>query len=62
MSVSQVPLLTSSRVDQTAANGGGAWTGNVFVENLEITRTTTASWPSRRSSAVTPLAWTDATT
>ncbi|RVU17500.1 phage tail tube protein [Methylobacterium oryzihabitans] len=36
---SQTPVLYQFRVDQSAANGGGAWTGTVFVENLEIAKT-----------------------
>lgn len=33
---SQTPIPYQFKVDQAAGNGGGTWTGNVFVESLEI--------------------------
>lgn len=59
---STVPILYQFRVDQTAAAGGGAWTGNIFVENLEITKNNNgivAFTCQLRGDG--PLTWTDAT-
>lgn len=35
---SQTPIPYQFLVDRNLAGGGGTWTGNVFVENLEITK------------------------
>lgn len=59
---SQTPIPYKFLVDQTLANGGGAWTGNVFVESLEITKNNNgivAFTCQIRGDG--PLVWTDAT-
>ncbi|MGY2052959.1 phage tail tube protein [Methylobacterium sp. JK268] len=35
---SETPVRYQFMVDQTAANGGGTWTGAIFIESLEVTK------------------------
>ncbi|ACL56992.1 hypothetical protein [Methylobacterium nodulans] len=59
---SQTPIPYRFLVDQTAANGGGAWIGNVFVENLEITKNNNGIVSfTCQFRGDGPLTWTDAT-